>query len=171
VLLLICSAAHAQQSASSGIVGEVNDSSKAGVPGATVTVTNVGTNAQRVATTDANGRFSIPNLVPATYEIKVELSGFSTIDMKDFALRQGEIARPVFSLNVATVSETVTVTGQSPLLQTQSASVSQTAGLHSRNAVRGSGQQPATVRNRGRRSRQLDELRSRRRICAVFAVQ
>ena len=126
VLLLGCNVAYAQQSASSGIIGDVTDSTKAGVPGATVTVINVGTNAQRLATTDANGRFSIPNLVPATYEIKVELPGFTTVDVKDFALQQGEIARPALTLNVATLSETVTVTGQSQLLQTQSASVSQT---------------------------------------------
>jgi hypothetical protein len=109
--------AYAQQSASSGIAGDVTDSSKAAVPGATVTVINVGTNAQRVATTDANGRFQFRNLIPATYEIKVELSGFTTVDIKTFELRQGEIARPTLTLNVATVSETVTVTGQSALLQ------------------------------------------------------
>src|SRR5258706_1624282 len=126
VLCAGCGIAYAQQSASSGINGEVTDSSKSAVPGATVTVINLGTNAQRMATTDANGRFSIPNLVPAAYEIKVELQGFTTVDLKDFTLRQGEIARPTLTLNVATVSETVNVTGQSALLQTQSASVSQT---------------------------------------------
>ena len=47
----------AQQSASSGIVGQVLDSSGAAVPGATVTVVNTGTSAQRTATTDAEGRF------------------------------------------------------------------------------------------------------------------
>ena len=63
----------------SSLIERRTDSSKAGVPGATVTIINVGTNAQRVATTDTNGRISVPNLVPATYEIKVELSGFTTI--------------------------------------------------------------------------------------------
>ena len=93
ILLLACAAASAQQSASSGIIGQVTDASKSSVPGATVTVINVGTNAQRSATTDSEGRFSVPNLPPATYEIKVELSGFRTVDLKDFELRQGEIAR------------------------------------------------------------------------------
>src|SRR5579864_173743 len=68
----------AQESASSGIVGQVTDSTQAGVPGATVTVTNAGTSAQRVATTDAQGAFSIPNLPPATYQIRVEKPGFQT---------------------------------------------------------------------------------------------
>ena len=62
ILVLACGAAYAQQSASSGIIGQVTDASKSSVPGATVTVINVGTNAQRGATTDSDGRFSVPNL-------------------------------------------------------------------------------------------------------------
>jgi len=126
VVFLASTLAYGQQSASSGIIGQVMDSSRASVPGATVTVTNVGTNAQRDATTDSDGRFSIPNLAPATYDIKVELSGFRAVELKNFELRQGEVARPNITLEVATLAETVTVTSQAPLLQTQSASVSQT---------------------------------------------
>jgi hypothetical protein len=90
-----------------------------------VTVINAGTNAQRVAVTDGEGRFSVPNLPPATYQIRVELSGFQTTEIKAFTLRNGDIARPTITLGLANVSETVTVVGESPLLQTQSASVGQ----------------------------------------------
>src|SRR6185503_3383652 len=124
-LLLVSAAASAQQSASSGLAGLVTDSSQAAIPGATVTVTNVGTNAQRVAVTDSEGRFSIPALPPATYRIKVELQGFQTVEQPNFVLRQGETARPTITLGVAAINESVTVTGESPLLQTQSASVVQ----------------------------------------------
>jgi hypothetical protein len=124
-LFLVSAAVSAQQSASSGLVGQVTDSSQAGVPGATVTVTNVGTNAQRTTVTDGEGRFSIPALPPATYHIKVELQGFQTAELPNFVLRQGETARPAITLGVATVTESVTVTGEAPLLQTQSASVGQ----------------------------------------------
>ena len=124
-LFLVSAAVSAQQSASSGFAGQVTDSSQGGVPGATVTVTNVGTNAQRTAVTDGEGRFSIPALPPATYPIKVELQGFQTAELQNFVLRQGETARPTITLGVATVSESVTVTGEAPLLQTQSASVGQ----------------------------------------------
>jgi hypothetical protein len=127
VLLLLASAgAIAQESASSGIIGQVTDSTGAALPGATVTAVNAGTTAQRTTVTDAEGRFSIPNLPPATYLIRVELSGFQTVEMKAFTLRNGEIARPTIPLGVASVTETVTVAGESPLLQTQSASVGQT---------------------------------------------
>jgi hypothetical protein len=124
-LVFLSSGIRAQESASSGIVGQVIDSTKGAMPGATVTVINTGTNAQRVAVTDGEGRFSIPNLPPATYQIRVELSGFQTTEIKAFTLRNGDIARPTITLGLANVSETVTVVGESPLLQTQSASVGQ----------------------------------------------
>jgi hypothetical protein len=116
----------AQESASSGIVGQVVDTTKGAMPGATVTVTNTGTNAQRVTNTDAEGRFSVPNLPPATYTVRVELSGFATTEVKDLILRNGEVGRPTITLGLANVSENVTVVGMSPLLQTTNASVSQT---------------------------------------------
>jgi Carboxypeptidase regulatory-like domain/TonB-dependent Receptor Plug Domain len=116
----------AQESASSGIVGQVTDSTRGALPGATVTVTNTGTNAQRSAVTDSEGRFTIPNLPPATYTIRVELSGFQAAELKEVTLRNGEIARPNVVLGLANVAENVTVTGISPLLQTTNASVSQT---------------------------------------------
>src|SRR5215471_8537174 len=125
---LLCAAVMttAQESASGGIAGQVLDSTHAGVPGATVTVINAGTNAHRVATTDNEGHFTIPNLASATYIVRVELQGFSPVELKDFEVRNGEITKPTITLSVATVSENVTVTGASPLLQSTNASVSQT---------------------------------------------
>ena len=124
-LFLTSVAVSAQQSASSGFAGQVTDSSQGGVPGATVTITNVGTNAQRTTVTDGEGRFSVPALPPAVYAIKVELQGFQSAELPNFVLRQGETARPIITLGIATVAESVTVTGEAPLLQTQSASVGQ----------------------------------------------
>src|SRR5438309_431025 len=128
-LAVLVGAAHsalAQESASSGIVGQVLDSTRGALPGASVTVINTGTNAQRTAVTDGDGRFSIPNLPPAVYRIQVELSGFQSVELKDVRLTNGEIARPAITLGLANVAENVTVTGQSPLLQVANASVSQT---------------------------------------------
>ena len=84
-LWLLTAGLRAQESASSGIVGQVVDSTKGAMPGATVTVINVGTNAQRVVNTDAEGRFSVPNLPPATYSVRVELSGFATAELKELS--------------------------------------------------------------------------------------
>jgi hypothetical protein len=115
----------AQQSASSGIVGQILDSSGGAVPGATVTVTNVGTNAQRTATSDADGRFSFPSLPPATYSLRAELQGFQSAELKAFDLRNGETASPTLTLGLGSVTESVSVRADAPLLQTASASVGQ----------------------------------------------
>src|SRR5580765_3830278 len=197
-LLTTAIGVNAQESASSGITGQVFDSSKAGLPGATITVINTGTNAQRVTQSDAEGRFSVPNLPPATYLLKVELSGFQAAEVKDLTLRNGEIARPSVALGIANIAETVTVTGSSPLVQSTNASVSQTitqkqiedlpvagrnplafaalsAGVtpqsFPRHAVWRCRQQPQPVRHRRRGPRQLDQLRDRRRVRPVTQVQ
>ena len=198
-LVFLSSGIRAQESASSGIVGQVVDSTKGAMPGATVTVINTGTNAQRVAVTDGEGRFSIPNLPPATYQIRVELSGFQTTEIKAFTLRNGDIARPTITLGLANVSETVTVVGESPLAadakrvgrpehlaeadqrsarqRTHAAVLRRAlrgrdaAGLQPRHAVRRRREQPQRVRDRGGWPRQFDQLHRRRRLRAVAALQ
>ena len=125
-LLLSCAAVRAQESASGAIAGQVLDSTRAALPGATVTVINAGTNAQRVVTTDVEGRFTVPNLPSATYIVRIELPGFNTVEFKDFVLRNGEIAKPTVTMQLANVAENVTVQGVSPLLQVANASVGQT---------------------------------------------
>jgi hypothetical protein len=125
LVIVVCVGAHAQESASSAIIGLVTDSTQASLPGATVTVTQVATGAQRVVVTDGEGRFSVPGLRPATYDVKVELSGFTPAEMQQLTLRNGETVRPTLTLAVGTVAEQITVTGETPLLQTASASVGQ----------------------------------------------
>src|SRR5215510_3792584 len=97
-VLFLAAGARAQESASSGIVGQVIDATKGAMPGATVTVINTGTNAQRVVNTDGEGRFSVPNLPPATYRVRVELSGFAPAELKELVLRNGEVSRPTITL-------------------------------------------------------------------------
>ena len=118
--------AAAQQSASSGIIGQVVDSTHAGVPGATVTATNVGTGAQRVALTDAEGRYSIPALPAATYRVRVELTGFRTSEIASLVLRSGETVRTDVTLTISTLAENVNVQGEAPLLSSASATVGAT---------------------------------------------
>src|SRR5262249_41541316 len=126
LVCMLCAGVSAQESASGGITGQVVDSTHAALPGATVTVVNAGTNAQRVTTTDADGRFTIPNMPAGNYVVRVELAGFGTAEVKDFTIRIGEIAKPTITMSVAAVAENVTVQGTSPLLQSTNAQVSQT---------------------------------------------
>ena len=88
----------------SSIVGEVTDQSGAAVPGASVTVTNLGTGAQRRTTTSSAGDYSVPNLSPGTYEIRIEKEGFQTVTVKSVDLGIGAVLRQDFALKVGNVS-------------------------------------------------------------------
>ena len=77
VLFLVAGPAYAQQT-ESRIIGRVLDSSKAALPGVTVTVTSKDTGATREAVTDADGSYVITNLGPGAYVVSVELAGFQT---------------------------------------------------------------------------------------------
>ena len=70
-------AAHAQ-TGTAALVGEVTDSQKQVIPGATVTVTHVATAASQVTITDERGGFRLGNVQPGLYTLKVELAGFKT---------------------------------------------------------------------------------------------
>src|SRR5215469_4507079 len=124
-VLLFTGALWAQQTAASGIVGQVIDTTQAAIAGAAVTVTNIGTHAQRTATTDMGGNFSIPNLAPARDEIRVEKAGFQSAVVSAFDLPIGQIAHPIVTMSVGAVSESVNVQAEAPLLQSQSAEVGQ----------------------------------------------
>ncbi|MGH9373073.1 MAG: carboxypeptidase regulatory-like domain-containing protein, partial [Vicinamibacterales bacterium] len=124
-LLLPVAEIRAQESASSGITGRVVDSTQGALPGAAVTVINVGTGAVRSTTTDEQGRFTLANLPAATYRLRVELDGFAPTELDRLVLRLGQVASPVVTHGVATLTDTVQVEAAAPLLQTQSASVGQ----------------------------------------------
>src|SRR5215212_5287175 len=78
-LLVLCfsAMAFAQSTTTGSIGGTVNNPAKEVVPGATVTVKNVGTNKEDTATTDDSGRFKVASLQPGLYSVTVNASGFS----------------------------------------------------------------------------------------------
>ena len=105
------------------ITGLVTDSSGAVVVGATVTVTNTQTNAARTTSTNNDGNYSFPALLPGMYRLKVQMQGLQT-DVRDgVQLEVQQTARLDFQLNVGSMTETVTVTGGAPLLATENATV------------------------------------------------
>jgi hypothetical protein len=115
----------AQQSSISNIVGRVTDATGAVVGGATVHVENQGTAAERTATTNNDGDFSIPNLPPATYSLRVEKAGFKTTSIPSLELLVGKDANESIVLSVGAANETVQVTSLAPQLQTSDAAVGQ----------------------------------------------
>src|SRR5437868_3757117 len=99
------------------IAGTIKDQAGAGVPGATVTITEVTTNRQRVIASTAEGIYTAPSLPPGDYRIDVELAGFKTIHRAGVHVATGEKARVDFELSVGGVREQLTVTADSPIVR------------------------------------------------------
>src|SRR5499427_6768079 len=121
-LVAVASSATAQVAAGS-ITGVVTDQARATVPGATVTVTNVATNIQRVVTSTTGGVYTAPGLSPGTYRIDVELQGFRPLRREGVSLATGETARIDLELSVGTLAELVTVVANAPMVRAESASL------------------------------------------------
>lgn len=121
-LLLACSVLLAQNIASS-IVGNVVDPSGAPVAGANVTVTNSETGAVRKTTTDTSGGYSVPGILAGMYDISVEKAGFSTYHQSTVQIHSGESKRVNTKLTIGSVQQTVEVTGEAPLVQTDSMTI------------------------------------------------
>jgi len=107
------------------ILGTVYDPQHAGIPGATVTVTNMATNIARSVVTDALGNYVVTPLDPGTYRVTAEISGFQKTVREGLELTVGQAARVELALDLSTLSTEVQVTAQSPLLNTESATLSQ----------------------------------------------
>jgi hypothetical protein len=111
------------QVAAGEITGVVHDQAGATVPGATVTVTNVDTNRQRVIVSSEDGVYTAPSLAPGAYRVDVELSGFKPMRREGIRLLTGEKARIDFDLVVGDVREQVTVMADAPILRAETASL------------------------------------------------
>ncbi|MCU1303877.1 MAG: hypothetical protein JWQ87_4161 [Candidatus Sulfotelmatobacter sp.] len=107
----------------SGVVG---DSSGATVPGAKVSIRNVATGDIREVTSNEDGLYSAPNLLPGTYEVSVSAQGFSTLVQKGINLTVGAQQALNFSLKPGQVSQSVEVTDIIPAVQSNSSSISAT---------------------------------------------
>jgi hypothetical protein len=119
---LVSTSALAQQTTGS-ITGQVLDTQGAAIPGATVTARNVATGFARTAVSDAEGIYRLQALPVGTYDLLTELAGFATVDQKGIVLNIGQNLSVDFTLKVASVAETVTVTGESPLIEVTASSV------------------------------------------------
>ena len=123
-VLALTSASTIAQVLYGSIVGGVKDPQGGNVPGATVTITNKATNLVRETTTDAQGTYSFSNVQIGSYDVKVALTGFRESVRTAVPVTVGDISRVDVTLEVGTVSETVTVASEAQLLQTDKADVS-----------------------------------------------
>jgi hypothetical protein len=117
VLWLASVPTHAQNSQGT-ILGHVQDTTGGALPGVRVTSRNVNTNVVNRFTTNSNGDYVMVNLIPGTYEVKVEADGFKTIVSGNLILEVDQTLRQSFTLEVGKVTETVTVAADAQMVQT-----------------------------------------------------
>jgi hypothetical protein len=113
------------QSTYGSIVGTITDPSGGVIPGASATFTNLGTAEKRAGVTDSNGTYRFVNLVPGRYRLEVEAKGFKRLTREPIVVEVQAAVRIDAALQVGNISETVEVTAETPLLQTESSSLSQ----------------------------------------------
>ena len=110
------------------ITGMVEDISGAVVPGATVTISNVETGASRVVITDKDGNYRVLSLPVGRYDVKAEMTGFSSVVQSGIDLVVGQQAVMNLRLQVGAVDQKIVVSAEVPLVNTTTSSVSGLVG-------------------------------------------
>ncbi|HZM58499.1 MAG TPA: carboxypeptidase-like regulatory domain-containing protein, partial [Vicinamibacterales bacterium] len=118
-ILLPCAAA--AQETRGNISGTVRDEQGV-VPGASVKITNVDTQVSQNLVTNGSGYFEAPLLNPGNYEVTVQMTGFKSATRNNIVLGVGQQVTMALVLEVGTITEEVTVTAETPLLDTSSIS-------------------------------------------------
>ena len=114
----------AAQITTGSILVKTVDDQRAVVPGVTVTISSPSLVAgTMVGVTDTTGAYRFPSLPPGTYTVKVELQGFQTIQREGIRVLVGDTTSLELGMRVASLSESVTVKGESPVVDTTSANV------------------------------------------------
>lgn len=114
------------QGAGATLSGVINDNSGGAVPNATVSIRNIATGVVREVTSNSDGFYSAPNLLPGQYEVKVTAHGFTTFVQQDVTLNVSAEQTLNVTLNVGNLSQQVVVTGAPPPIQTSTSTVSDT---------------------------------------------
>ena len=122
LMLALAPAAYGQQTAGN-IEGRIIDQQSAPVPGATVTAVNSQTGYNRSAVTDSEGLYRLSALPIGTYDLKVDMSGFSGLERKALTVSVGQTLSVDLTLQVAQVAENVDVSAASPLVEVSASSV------------------------------------------------
>ena len=140
VFLLAClsvaSPVFAQSQATTGVIeGSVSDTQGGRLPGASVTLLNTGTNFSRELATDQDGRFRGLLLPLGSYRLTVVLQGFATYVQEGIQLAVGQTANIPVVLQLAGVTQEVTVTADSPVVETTRAEGGRRFGSFSRHPI------------------------------------
>ena len=123
MLMLLAGPAMAQRTTGE-IIGKVTDESGALLPGVTVTLRGAAVAGTPTTVTSETGTYRFPVLPPGTYEVEYVLSGFGTLKREEIPIAVGATVELDVTLKVSTLAETITVTGQTPVVNTATAQVS-----------------------------------------------
>ena len=110
----------AAQAVRATVLGTITDRTGGVLPGATVNVTNTETGVIQSTVADSQGRYTVNNLLPATYNVEASLSGFQTVLRQGIRLVIGSQTVMDFTLGPSAVQETITVTADAPVVDTVS---------------------------------------------------
>jgi Carboxypeptidase regulatory-like domain len=128
VVALVVPASATSQSFYGSLVAVVEDPQGGVMPGATIVLVNTATSERREGVSAEDGTYRFVNLVPGTYRLEVELSGFQRYVRDQIQVSVQSTPRIAVTLQIGSLQETVSVTGETPLLQTENASVGTVVG-------------------------------------------
>ena len=123
VLGLVCAGSAFAQQGQSSIQGKVVDASGAALPGVSILITHEGSGVFRQVISNADGSYFATGLVPGPYRIEAELTGFRKYERPGLLLQVGSSLSIEITLEIGTLAENVTVTGESPILDVTSTQV------------------------------------------------
>ena len=116
------------QASSGSVVGSVKDQQNSVIPGATVSLVSATRGTSTDTTTNANGDFTFTNVAGDTYNIKVTMDGFKTLERPNVPVSAGDrVAVGTLTIELGVLSETVLVSGEAPMIQARSGERSFTA--------------------------------------------
>ena len=123
VLFAFASLVYAQRTTGE-IIGVVTDEQSAVLPGVTITIRGPGISGSPSVVTSEAGSYRFPALSPGDYTLEYSLQGFSTLRREGIPVGVGAVVELRVTLKVSTLSETVTVTGESPVVNVATTTVS-----------------------------------------------
>src|SRR5437899_6313763 len=117
-LVLAASGVAWSQTVQGVITGTITDPTGAVVPGATVTITNVGTNISQTTTTGSDGSYRFPLVPPGTYTLEVKAANFAEVRERGVVVQASQTVPLMIRLELAKTSHLLKVTAEVPLVQT-----------------------------------------------------
>src|ERR1700758_7937 len=125
LIICFCLAEHALGQATGGsISGKVSDASGAAIPGVTVSVNDTETGASRLVTTDETGNYRVLSRAVGRYEVRAEKTGFKTVVRRGISLAVAQEGVVDLEMQVGEVTQQVTVTAETPLVNTTTSQLS-----------------------------------------------